>query len=97
MSIATRRAPVTARIAPQHVDELRRLAYERDTTVSRLIARAVADHLAYTLDGLRPDSDPSNTKQGVRGESEIADLPGVDRGASASLPEVEKPESAVCR
>jgi hypothetical protein len=46
MSTTTPRTAVTARIAPQHVEQLRKLADERDTTVSRLINRAVADKLA---------------------------------------------------
>jgi hypothetical protein len=45
MSTTTPRTVVHARIQSHHVDQLRQLAVERDTTVSRLIARAVADQL----------------------------------------------------
>jgi hypothetical protein len=46
MSTTTPRTVVTARIQSHHVEQLRRLAEERDTTISRLIARAVADQLS---------------------------------------------------
>jgi predicted transcriptional regulator len=46
MSTTTPRTAVTARIDSQNVEQLRQLADERDTTVSRLINRAVADKLA---------------------------------------------------
>jgi predicted transcriptional regulator len=46
MSTTTRRTVVTARIQSHHVEQLRQLAEERDTTISRLIARAVADQLS---------------------------------------------------
>lgn len=47
MSTTTRRAPVTVRIAQHHLEQLQRLAIERDTTVSRLVARAVSDKLDH--------------------------------------------------
>jgi hypothetical protein len=48
MSTTTPRTAVTARIGPQNVEQLRQLAIEHDSTVSRLINRAVADKLAAT-------------------------------------------------
>jgi len=45
MSATTRRAVITARIHPEHLEQLRQLADERDSTVSRLVARCVADQL----------------------------------------------------
>jgi predicted DNA-binding ribbon-helix-helix protein len=44
--IATQRAAtVHARITTHHFDQLQQLAAERDTTISRLVARAVTDKL----------------------------------------------------
>jgi hypothetical protein len=45
---ATRSATVYARVTEHHHDQLRQLAVDRDTTVSRLVARAVVDKLAAT-------------------------------------------------
>jgi predicted transcriptional regulator len=39
------RTVVTVRIRTEHVEQLRRLADRQDSTVSRLVARAVADKL----------------------------------------------------
>jgi len=50
------RTVVTARIASQHVAELRRRAEANDTTVSRLVARAVADQLERR-DHAAPDKE----------------------------------------
>jgi hypothetical protein len=58
LSTTSPRTVVTARIATHHVLELRRLAEERDTTVSRLVARAVADKLAATE---RDNQPPAQT------------------------------------
>lgn len=46
--MSTQRQIVSVRIEPQHVAELRRLAAANATTVSRLVARCVANQLDAT-------------------------------------------------
>jgi hypothetical protein len=46
MSITSRREPVTARIAPDHVEQLRKIADRNASTISRTIARIIAERLS---------------------------------------------------
>jgi len=46
MSTTSQRTAVTVRIHPHHVQQLRQLARQQDSTVSRLVARAVAERLS---------------------------------------------------
>lgn len=45
MSATSQRTPITVRINPEHHQQLQQIAERQDSTVSRLVARAVAERL----------------------------------------------------
>ena len=87
---STRTAVVTSRLAFADIAHLHQTAERTATTVSALVAQIVHEHARHLADEDHPqttDDASSISKQGVRGESEVADLPVVDRGGTVSLPE----------
>lgn len=57
MSTTTPRTAVTVRIDPQHIEQLRHIADRNASTVSRTVARLVADQLNATQQTAAPSTN----------------------------------------